>query len=159
MEEEHAGKERRGSFLIFSSVSAQLTKQFQSILSSLASNPQLSGLINSLRANTLSTLEGKHWFPTVIAPSFMSALALSFYIAAALSFVAAIASVLRGRVYIYGLDAGEKGKLAVEEKERIAQHARLQQGRSSEEDNTVEHTLTKLGVDDSKTSSGSEEGS
>lgn len=76
----------------------------QSILSSLASNPHLSALINSLSSSTLSILEGKHWFPTVIAPPFMSSLALSFYIAAAISFVPAIASVLRGRVYIYGLE-------------------------------------------------------
>lgn len=75
----------------------------QSIFSSLASNPQLAALINSLSNNTLAMLEGKHWFPTAIAHPFMSSLALSFYIAAALSFIAAIASVLRGRAYIYGL--------------------------------------------------------
>ncbi|MHB2036458.1 MAG: MFS transporter [Nitrososphaerales archaeon] len=92
----------------------------QSILSSLGSNPQLSALINSLSANTLSTLEGKHWFPAVIASPFMSALALSFYIAAALSFVAAIASVLRGGAYIHGLQAGGKKKSAVEESEQAA---------------------------------------
>jgi len=92
----------------------------QSILSSLGSNPQLSALINSLSANTLSILEGKHWFPSVIAPPFMSALALSFYIAAALSFVAAVASVLRGRAYIHGMETVEKKKLAVEESERAA---------------------------------------
>ena len=92
----------------------------QSILSSLGSNPRLSALINSLSANTLSTLEGKHWFPSVIASPFMSALALSFYIAAALSFVAAIASVLRGRAYIHGLEAEGNKKLATEEREQAA---------------------------------------
>ncbi|MGA2875792.1 MAG: MFS transporter [Nitrososphaerales archaeon] len=84
----------------------------QSILSGLASNPQLSGLINSLSASTLSTLEGKHWFPTVIAPPFMSALAMSFYLAAALSFAAAVVSALRGRAYIHGLDVVEESKTA-----------------------------------------------
>lgn len=73
----------------------------QSIFSSMASNPHLASLISSLSSSTLSTLEGKQWFPTAIAHPFMSSLAISFYIAAGLSFVAAIASVLRGRAYIY----------------------------------------------------------
>ena len=50
----------------------------------------------------------------------MSALALSFYIAAALSFVAAVASVLRGKAYVHGIEAVEKKKLAVKESERAA---------------------------------------
>ena len=57
--------------------------------------------VSQLSSTTLATLTGTHWFPTVIAGPFMSALGASFYIGAGISLVAAVSSALRGRVYIY----------------------------------------------------------
>ena len=58
-------------------------------------------LTSSIPPATLAYLTGKDFFPTAIAPAFMSALRLTFYIGAVLSFAAAVASALRGRTYIH----------------------------------------------------------
>ncbi|HEV2389874.1 MAG TPA: hypothetical protein VGS04_04035, partial [Nitrososphaerales archaeon] len=49
-------------------------------------------VMSSLPAQTQSLLTGNNFFPTAIAPAFMSALHDAFYIASALSLVAAISS-------------------------------------------------------------------
>jgi hypothetical protein len=49
-------------------------------------------VMSSLPAQTQSLLTGNTFFPTAIAPAFMSALHDAFYIASALSLVAALAS-------------------------------------------------------------------
>jgi MFS family permease len=70
-----------------------------SILSTLQTKfPSVYSLIPH---STVIFLEGQKFFPTAIAPAFMSALQLCFYIGAALSIVAAIASLLRGERYIH----------------------------------------------------------
>jgi MFS family permease len=56
---------------------------------------------SSLSAQSISVLTSKTWFPTAIAPSFMSALGVAFYFNAALAIVAAAASALRGKKYVY----------------------------------------------------------
>ncbi len=56
-----------------------------------------------LPAASRSVLLGKHFFPTLISPAFMDGLHLAFYLGAALCAVAAIASLLRGQRYIYGV--------------------------------------------------------
>jgi MFS family permease len=71
----------------------------QTILNSL---PQ--SLTATLSASTIATLTGKSWFPNAFAPAFMSALRISIYINAALAYIAAIASVVRGKRYIYGIE-------------------------------------------------------
>ena len=48
---------------------------------------------------------GKDFFPSIMAPAFMASMRLTFYGAAALSFVAAVVSFLRGRTYIYEIQA------------------------------------------------------
>jgi EmrB/QacA subfamily drug resistance transporter len=53
-------------------------------------------VVASIPQSTQAYLTGKTFFPTAIAPAFMSALRLTFYIGAALSIIAAVASFLRG---------------------------------------------------------------
>lgn len=64
--------------------------------------PQLASVVAQIPKTTLAYLTGHVFFPTAIAPAFVSALDLSFYIGAVLSFAAALASFLRGEVYIHG---------------------------------------------------------
>ncbi len=58
-------------------------------------------LTSSIPPATLAYLTGKDFFPTAIAPAFMSALRLTFYIGGVLSLAAAVASALRGRAYVH----------------------------------------------------------
>jgi MFS family permease len=53
-------------------------------------------VVGAIPSATVTTLTGNVFFPTAIAPAFMSALQDAFYIGAALSIIAAIASYLRG---------------------------------------------------------------
>jgi EmrB/QacA subfamily drug resistance transporter len=62
---------------------------------------QLAPIIKLIPQSTINVLVGQTFFPTAIAPSFMSALQLSFFVGAALSIAAAIASLLRGQKYIH----------------------------------------------------------
>lgn len=68
---------------------------------SILTQPQLASTVAQIPQATLSYLEGESFFPHAIAPAFISALDLSFYIAAVLSVLGAVASFLRGRVYIH----------------------------------------------------------
>ncbi len=77
-------------------------------MQSILSLPQLSTVVSQIPSSTLAYLEGQTFFPNAIAPAFISALDLAFYIGAALSLAAAVASLLRGKVYIYG--QGEQAK-------------------------------------------------
>jgi len=82
----------------------------QSILSGLPSS-----VVNLIPSATLTKLTGQTFFPTAIAPAFMSALRLSFYIGAALSVAAGVASLLRGKKYIHEVEqAKEMAKKAEE---------------------------------------------
>ena len=85
-------------------------------IGSLLSSPQLAFVASQLPQSTINTLEGTTFFPSAIAPAFVSALQLSFLIGAALSFVAAVASLLRGQRYIYEVEQAKKveGKAEVE---------------------------------------------
>ncbi|AHC52131.1 MFS transporter [Sulfolobus acidocaldarius SUSAZ] len=67
----------------------------KTILSSLP--PQIYA---SIPPQAVAIMEQHAWFPTAIAPSFLSALREAFYISAILCFLAAIASVLRGKTTI-----------------------------------------------------------
>lgn len=67
----------------------------------ILSLPQLASVVHQIPTATYNYLTGQTFFPTAIAPAFISALDLSFYIGAALSIAAAIASLLRGKVYIH----------------------------------------------------------
>ncbi|MEM3676291.1 MAG: MFS transporter, partial [Thermoplasmataceae archaeon] len=62
----------------------------------------LPGSVTSLISpGSLATLEGTYWFPTALAPAFMSSLRLSFYAGAGMFVVAAILSALRGKRFVY----------------------------------------------------------
>jgi MFS family permease len=61
-----------------------------------------SSLTNSLSPQTVDVLTGRVWFPTAIANAFMSSLGVALYFNVALAVVAAAASVLRGKRYVYG---------------------------------------------------------
>jgi hypothetical protein len=81
----------------------------------------LSSLPHSLTATispaTYALLTGKSWFPNAFAPAFMASLDVAIYLNAAFAFIAAIASVVRGKRYVYG--APPKATLqnkAIEEK-------------------------------------------
>ncbi len=67
----------------------------------ILSMPQLSSVVAQIPQTVVTTLEGKIFFPNAIAPAFISALDLAFYIGAALSIAAAVASLLRGKMYMY----------------------------------------------------------
>ena len=54
-----------------------------------------------LSTQSISVLTSKTWFPTAIAPSFMSALEVAFYFNAGLAVMAAAASALRGKRFVY----------------------------------------------------------
>jgi MFS family permease len=71
-------------------------------MQAILSLPSLSSVVSQIPPSTLTYLEGQTFFPNAIAPAFISALDLAFYIGAALSIAAAVASLLRGRVDIYG---------------------------------------------------------
>ncbi len=73
-------------------------------MQSILSLSQLSSVVAQIPPSTLTFLEGQTFFPTAIAPAFISALDLSFYIGAALSVAAAVASLLRGKKYIYRVE-------------------------------------------------------
>ncbi|MEM3798900.1 MAG: MFS transporter [Thermoprotei archaeon] len=64
----------------------------RSILSSVPSN-----LATSIPPQAISVLEAKTWFPSTIAPPFVSSLHVTFYVGAALSILAAVSSALRGQ--------------------------------------------------------------
>lgn len=74
---------------------------YNPMLSILAA-PQLSAAVAQIPKGTYAYLVGQTFFPTAIAPAFVSALDLSFYIGALLSLAAALASFLRGSLYIHG---------------------------------------------------------
>jgi hypothetical protein len=58
-------------------------------------------LTSSLSTQSISVLTSKTWFPTAIAPSFMSALDVAFYFNAGLAIMAAAASAMRGKRFVY----------------------------------------------------------
>ena len=59
---------------------------------------------SSLSTQSISLLTSKTWFPTAIAPPFMSALDVAFYFNAGLAVLAASASGLRGKRFVYGVE-------------------------------------------------------
>jgi len=71
-------------------------------MQSILATPQLASVVAQIPQSTYNYLLGQTFFPTAIAPAFESALDLSFYVGAALSIAAALASLLRGKVYIHG---------------------------------------------------------
>lgn len=73
-------------------------------MQSILTLPQLSSVVAQIPQLTLTFLEGQTFFPKAIAPAFISALDLSFYIGAALSIAAAVASLLRGKKFIYRVE-------------------------------------------------------
>jgi EmrB/QacA subfamily drug resistance transporter len=70
-------------------------------MQSILALPQLAPVVAQIPASVVAMLEGQTFFPHAIAPAFISALDLSFYIGAALSIAAAVASLLRGKTYVY----------------------------------------------------------
>ncbi len=64
---------------------------------SILADPRVAQLAGSIPQSVTLYLTGQTFFPTAIAPAFMSSLREAFYLGAALSLVAAVASVLRGK--------------------------------------------------------------
>jgi MFS family permease len=79
---------------------------YNPMMTILASLPP--SLTGSLSAATVAILTGKSWFPNAFAPAFMSALRTALYLNAAFAFAAALASVVRGKRYVYGLEPEEE---------------------------------------------------
>lgn len=73
-------------------------------MSSIIDPQTLASLPDGVRA----TITGSEFFPETIAPAVMSSLRLAFYISAALSAIAAVASFLRGKRFVYGEEAEEQ---------------------------------------------------
>ncbi len=97
---------------------------YNPVLGMLASYPSLS---STLSPGTYALLTGKYWFPTVIAGPFMNALGKAFIISAVLSGAAAVISLLRGKVYIYGLEEGaSQSSTSREDARRLGEECALQ---------------------------------
>jgi MFS family permease len=73
-------------------------------MSSIIDPQTLASLPQAVRA----TITGSEFFPQTIAPAVMSSLKLAFYISAVLSAIAAAASFLRGKRFVYDEEAGEQ---------------------------------------------------
>ncbi len=82
---------------------------YNPVLSILSQYPSLA---STLSPATYTLLTGKYWFPTVIAGPFMVAMREAFIISAALSAIAAVVSLMRGKIYIYDLDGQNVGPAA-----------------------------------------------
>jgi len=95
-----------------------------SVIAQLADSTQTSSLLSTIPQSTLSYITGNTFFPTAIAPAFMSALQIAFYIGMGMSLAAAVSSLLRGKVYIYERESSE-GKSGRDIKERVAGEAGL----------------------------------
>ena len=78
-------------------------------MQSILADPRFASVVSQIPTTTYAYLTGQTFFPTAIAPAFISALDLSFYIGAALSLVAALASFLRGKVYIHEEEVTSQG--------------------------------------------------
>jgi EmrB/QacA subfamily drug resistance transporter len=61
-------------------------------------------VLANLPAINRNLILGKEFFPSLMAPAFMASLRITFYGAAAMSLVAAIASTLRGEIFIHEVD-------------------------------------------------------
>ena len=61
-----------------------------------------------LGAQAQATLFGKTFFPHLILPAFMDGLHAAFIISAVFSVVAAVASLMRGKRYIHGMEEAEE---------------------------------------------------
>jgi MFS family permease len=72
--------------------------------------PQLSSAVSQIPRQTVTFLLGQTFFPNAIAPAFVSSLDLAFYIGAALSVAAAVASLMRGSVYIHEEEFRQEGQ-------------------------------------------------
>jgi MFS family permease len=65
-------------------------------IGSMLADPRLAQLASTIPQSVTTYLKGQTFFPTAIAPAFMTSLQEAFFIGAALSVVAALASFLRG---------------------------------------------------------------
>jgi hypothetical protein len=93
----------------------------------LGYNP-MATLIPSAALHQLSTaaqanLLGKSFFPNLISAPFMIGLHAAFYISAALCLIAAIASLMRGKPYIYGQSAPVETAEAQQEEAVLTRNA------------------------------------
>jgi MFS family permease len=82
----------------------------------LGYNPVLglpSYIVSQLSAAVINNLEALGFFPSVIAPSAVSGFKLAFLVGAGLALAAAVASVLRGKPYVY-VESVEAQKTAAE---------------------------------------------
>jgi MFS family permease len=67
-----------------------------------------SAVLHQLPAAAQANLLGKSFFPNLISAPFMIGLHAAFYISAALCLIAAIASLMRGKPYVYGQSESAK---------------------------------------------------
>ncbi len=75
----------------------------QSVLNALPAS-----VTGTLSQATIATLTSNTWFPNAFAPAFMASLKTAVYLNAAFAFGAAVASVVRGKRYVYGLEPEEE---------------------------------------------------
>ncbi|GHO91057.1 MFS transporter [Reticulibacter mediterranei] len=61
-----------------------------------------SAVLHALPAANQTNLLGKDFFPDMISPPFLLGLHIAFYLSATICLIAALASVLRGKRYVYG---------------------------------------------------------
>ena len=73
-------------------------------------------VLANLPSASRSLILGKEFFPSLLAPAFMSSLKIILYGSAAMSLIAAIASMLRGERYIHGAEAAPSSQELVQER-------------------------------------------
>jgi MFS family permease len=66
------------------------------------------GVLAHLSAATRAHLLSRSFFPGLIAAPFMDGLRAAFYVSAAMSLIAAVASFMRGKHYIHGVEESEQ---------------------------------------------------
>ena len=64
-------------------------------------------VLHALPVTRQATLLGRSFFPNLISPPFMIGLHGVFYLSAAMCFIAAVASFLRGKRYVYEQETGK----------------------------------------------------
>ena len=79
------------------------------ILSSLPAS-----LLSTIPQQTITTMTGTTWFPSMLAQAFMPSLRLSFIIGAALSAIAAILSAMRGEKYVHEASTAKLSTMAAD---------------------------------------------
>jgi MFS family permease len=74
-----------------------------------------SAVLGNLPTATRNLILGKEFFPSLMAPAFMASLRITFYGAAAMCLAAAVASMMRGEIFIHEADDAPSSQDVIQE--------------------------------------------